>query len=232
MDRGAEVQQALDWLRQHSSAEVRDGMLRFAIPNGNALGVRMPDIKALGKRLGPDQPLAEALWDSGVYEGRMLASFVGDKATITPERMDSWCAEFDSWAITDAMGFNLFDRTPHAWAKVAEWSGRGPEFEKRAAFAILWGLSVHDKRAPDQPFLNALELVEREADDPRNFVKKAVNMALRGIGKRSRTLHAAALETSRKLSASADPTARWVGRDALRELSGESVTRRIAGKLA
>ena len=128
------------------------------------------------------------------------------------------------------MCFDLFDRTPHAWDKVTEWSSKRNEFEKRTAFALLWSLTVHDKRAGDAPFLNGLVLIERAADDGRNFVKKAVNMALRAIGKRNPALHAAAVETARRLAQSPEAAPRWVGQDALRELRSPSVMRRLAAK--
>src|ERR671912_1359410 len=211
-----QVQFALAWLKRRSTRATLEGMARYAIPSAHAYGVAMRDIKALGQTLGRSQPLAVALWDTGVYEARMLASFVGDPQQLTPAQMDRWCRTFDNWAFCDAMSFNLFDRTPHAWAKVAEWSTRRREFEKRTAFALLWSLTVHDKTAADGPFLHGLALIEREAGDERHFVKKATNMALRAIGKRNRTLTAAAMLVARRLADSQDPTARWVGKDALR----------------
>ncbi|HEX9391859.1 MAG TPA: DNA alkylation repair protein [Usitatibacteraceae bacterium] len=223
---GDEVETALKWLKRHGSKATLDGMARYAIPSDKAYGVAMKDIKALGKQLGHNHALALALWDTAVYEARMLASFVGDPAKLTSAQMDRWCKDFDNWAFCDAMCFNLFDRTPHAWAKVAEWSGKRNEFEKRTAFALLWSLTVHDKRAGDEPFLQGLKLIEGAAGDERNFVKKAVNMALRAIGKRNPALRAAAVETARRLAASADATARWVGKDALRELTGPAPARR------
>ena len=214
-----QVQSALEWLKSHSTKATRDGMARYAIPSDHAYGVAMRDIKALGKELGKNHPLAVALWATGVYEARMLASFVGDPEKLTPAQMDRWCRDFDNWAFCDAMSFNLFDRSPHAWTKVNEWSNRRKEFEKRTAFALLWSLSLHDKSAPDERFLHGLTLIEREATDERNFVKKAVNMALRAIGRRNRTLKSAAVEVARRLAVSENPTARWVGKDALRELT-------------
>jgi 3-methyladenine DNA glycosylase AlkD len=198
-------------------------MARYAIPSENALGVAMRDIKALGTKLGRNHDLAGALWATGVYEARVLCSFVGDPAKLTPAQMDRWCKDFDNWAICDTICFNLFDRSPHAWAKVTEWSSRRGEFEKRTAFALLWSLSMHDNRADDKQFVRSLALIERAADDERNFVKKAVNMALRAIGKRSRALNTAALATARRLAASEDVTARWIGRDALKELTSRRV---------
>jgi 3-methyladenine DNA glycosylase AlkD len=187
----------------------------------------MKDIKALGKTLGRNQPLARELWDTGVYEARMLASFVGDPTLLSSVQMDRWCKEFDSWAICDTMCFNLFDRTPHAWTKVKQWSSKRREFEKRAAFALLWSLAVHDKAAADELFVKGFSLIEREADDERNFVKKAVNMALRAIGKRNRALNVGAVAVARRLADSEHATQKWVGKDALRELTSTAVTRRL-----
>lgn len=226
----ARVQSALTWLKAHSSKAALDGMARYAIPSDHAYGVAMKDIKALGAEMGRDHALALALWDTGVYEARMLASFVGDPAQLTAAQMDRWCKEFDNWAFCDAMSFNLFDRSPHAWAKVARWSKRRNEFEKRTAFALLWSLSVHDKTAGDQAFIDGLAIIEREAGDERNFVKKAVNMALRAIGKRNRVLNDAAVAVARRLAGSENATAKWVGKDALRELTSPGVKKRVASK--
>ena len=222
-----QVRFALRWLKRHATKATLEGMARYAIPSDRAYGVAMKDIKALGKTLGRNQRLAAALWATGVYEARMLASFVGDPGQLTSAQMDRWCRDFDNWAFCDAMSFNLFDRAPHAWAKVAEWSARRNEFEKRTAFALLWSLTVHDKAAGDELFEQGLALIEREAGDDRNFVKKATNMALRAIGKRNRALNSAAVTVARRLANSEDATARWVGKDALRELTSRAVTRRL-----
>ena len=222
-----EVKSALSWLQGKSTQSTLDGMARYAIPSKDALGVAMRDIKALGKQLGCNQELAEALWNTGVYEARMLASFVGDPIVITAAQMDRWCKQFDNWAFCDAMCFNLFDRSPHAWAKVGQWSGSEAEFVKRTAFALLWSLSVHDKGAGNAPFLQGLVLVENAAEDDRNFVRKAVNMALRAVGKRNRTLNGSAVTVARKLASSSNATARWNGKDALRELTSASVIERL-----
>jgi 3-methyladenine DNA glycosylase AlkD len=223
-----QVRSALAWLKSHASKANLEGMARYAIPSDRALGVAMRDIKALGAELGRNQELASALWDTGIYEARMLASFTGDPTRLTSAQMDRWCKEFDNWAICDAMCFNLFDRTPHAWAKVKQWSGKKAEFEKRTAFALLWSLTVHDKRAGDELFIEGIALIEREASDARNFVKKAVNMALRAVGKRNPALHAEAVEAARRLAGSEDATERWVGKDALRELTSPAMAGRLA----
>jgi len=190
----------------------------------------MGDIQALARKLGRDHELAAELWKSGCYEARMLTSYVDEPDKVTAAQMDRWACDFDNWAICDTVCFALFDRTPHAWSKVEQWSDRTAEFVKRAAFALLWGLTVHDKKAGDDPYLRALPLIERAATDERNFVKKAVNMALRAIGKRNATLHAAALKVAEGLGSSTDATARWVGKDALRELRSPAVLRRLKSK--
>ncbi len=203
-------------------------MARYAIPPTNAFGVSMSNIQSLAKQLGRSHELAAALWSTGWYEARMLASFVDEPASITPAQMDRWCRDFDNWAVCDTVCFVLFDRTPHAWRKVEQWSTKRDEFVKRAAFALLWGLTVHDKAAGDEQFIHGLLLIERAANDDRNFVKKAVNMALRATGKRNPPLHAAAVATAERLAASTEPAARWVGKDALRELTSAKVIARLA----
>jgi 3-methyladenine DNA glycosylase AlkD len=165
-----------------------------------------------------------------LVRGSDAASFVDDPALVTAAQMDRWCRDFDNWAICDTVCFALFDRTLYAWPKVAQWSGRRDEFVKRAAFALLWGLTMHDKRADDAPFVESLHLVERAADDDRNFVKKSVNMALRAIGKRSPALHAAALAVAKRLALSEDASSRWIGKDAVRELESAGVRARLAGR--
>jgi 3-methyladenine DNA glycosylase AlkD len=214
-------------LKRMGSKSVRDGMARFAIPSDNAFGVPVGQMRDYAKRLGRNHDLAADLWAAGWYEARMLAAFVDDPQLVTPAQMDRWCRDFDSWAICDHACFHLFDRTPHAWKKINDWSSRKEEFVKRAAFATLWGLTVHDKTAADALFADSLTLIERAATDDRNFVKKAVNMALRAIGKRNAFLHSAALATAQRLAASSDPTSRWNGKDALRELKNATTLRRI-----
>jgi 3-methyladenine DNA glycosylase AlkD len=219
-------------LRRKGTKKVREGMARFAIPSDKAVGVTVADLQKLAKQIRKEQhrqrhDLALALWQTDVYEARMLATLVDDPAQVTPAQMDRWCQDFDNWAICDTACFHLFDRTPHAWKKVKQWSSRKPEFEKRAAFAVLWGLTVHDKQADDAPFAQSLPLIENAATDERNFVKKGVNMALRAIGKRSQSLNFAAITVAERLAASNDATARWVGKDALRELTSKSLQQRL-----
>jgi 3-methyladenine DNA glycosylase AlkD len=199
---------------------------RFAIDAPSGLGVSMANLQKIAKRLGRDHDLAAALWETGVYEARMLASLVDDPAQVTPLQMDAWRAEFDNWAIVDTVCFKLFDQSPHAFAKIGEWAALNDEFGRRAAFALLACLALHDKGADDRPYLEGLALIERAASDDRNFVKKAVNWALRAIGLReSPALKAAALEAARRLAASPEPSARWIGKDAARALTKATVVR-------
>lgn len=218
------------WLVANGSKRGRDGMARYAIPSDKAYGISVGALRQQAKRLGPNHELALALWDTDRYEARMLATFVDEPERVTAAQMDRWCRDFDNWAIVDTACFALFDRTPHAWAKVAQWARSRDEFVKRAAFALLWSLTVHDRVSGDQPFLRALALIERGAADDRHFVSKAVNMALRATGKRSAALNAAAIATARRLATSTDAAPHWVGQHALRELTGASVKRRLAAK--
>ena len=222
------VEATLTWLKQRGSKKVRDGMARYAIPSDRAFGVPVGVLRARGKQLGPDHALAEALWQSGWYEARMLATFVDDPAQVTAAQMDRWARDFDNWAVCDTACFALFDRTPHAWRKVTQWAPRQGEFVRRAAFALLASLTVHDRQADDAAFARGLVLVERAATDPRNFVMKAVNWALRSVGKRSRGLNQAAVAVAERLAGATEPAPRWIGKHALRELTGASVRRRLA----
>jgi len=220
------------WLDRQGTRHTRDGMARYGIPQDKAFGVPVGTLKKEAHRLGPDHGLAVALWKTGWYEARMLAAFVDDPARVTSAQMERWCRDLDNWAICDTVCFALFDRTRFAWGKVALWAVRRDEFVRRAAFALLWGLTVHDKKAADASFLNGLRLIERAATDERHFVKKGVNMALRAVGKRNAALNAAAVTLARRLAASSSPAARWVGSDALRELTGPSVRRRVRSRAA
>ncbi len=220
--------QALAELERRADPAILAGMSRYAIPSHNALGVPMAAIQDLGRQIGRDHGLAHALWDSGGYEARTLAAFVADPKILTPQEMDRWRADFDSWALCDSLCFKLFDRSPHAWAKVEEWRNLNDEFGRRAAFALIASLALHDKRKDDAPFLEALTFIEAAATDGRNFVKKAVNWALRAIGWRNAALHTAALAMAQRLAGSADPTSRWIGKDAVRQLNSPATLKRMA----
>lgn len=224
------VDEVVAALRRMGTKKTRDGMARYAIPSDNAFGVPVGVMRNYGKRLGRDHELAAALWETGWYEARMMAAFVDDPASVTVGQMEKWSREFDSWAICDTVCFHLFSRTPHAWEKVATWSKRRDEFVKRAAFALLASLVLRDKDADVERFAQGLAVIERAADDERNFVKKSVNWALRTIGKRNAALHAVAVEVARRLAESTVPASRWVGKGALRELTSPAVIRRLASR--
>jgi 3-methyladenine DNA glycosylase AlkD len=226
-----QVQAVLKSLKRLAGKRVLEDMSkRYGIYTSKALGVSMSNIQKVARPLGRNHELAAALWETGWYEARMLTSFIDEPARITSAQMDRWARDFDHWGIVDTLCFNLFDRTPHAWRKVTEWSNQEAEFVKRAGFALLWSLTVHDKHAADEQFLQGLVFIERAADDERHFVKKAVNMALRAIGKRNPELNAAAVTVARRLADSPESAAQWVGKDALRELTSVSVTRRLASR--
>jgi 3-methyladenine DNA glycosylase AlkD len=224
-----QVNEILASLRRLADKRVLEDMsTRYGIYTSKAFGVSMSNIQKVAGPLGRNHELAAALWETGWYEARMLTSFVDDPALVTSEQMDRWCRDFDNWGIVDTLCFNLFDRTPHAWRKLAQWCKQEEEFVKRAGFAMLWSLTVHDKQASDDQFIQGLVLILRGANDERHFVKKAVNMALRAIGKRNAVLNSAAVAIARRLAESSAPAARWVGKDALRELTSPAVANRLA----
>ena len=229
-----EVQAVVSSLEQMGTQRDRENLARFGITANKAFGVSMANVQVLAKRLGRNHELAAALWDTGWYEARLLTSFVDEPARVTPAQMDRWCRDFDNWGVCDTLCFHLFDKTPHAWAKVAKWSHSRHEFVKRAAFALLASLALHDKRAEDESFARCLPLIERAATDERNFVKKGVSWALRLIGRRNLVLNTAAVDLARRLSTSSEAAARWVGKDALRELTSPAtqarLVRRYTGK--
>lgn len=221
------VGESLAWLDRKGTRKNREGMARYGIVSPKAFGVSMATMQSLAKKLGKDHDLALALWDTGWYEARILCAFVDEPERVSAPQMDRWARDFDNWAVCDTLCFKLFDRTPHAWKKAEQWSGRSAEFVKRAGFALLASLALHDKKAPDGPFLKSLKLISREAHDERNFVKKGVSWALRSIGHRNANLHAAAVRLATRLSESTDSAERWVGKDALRDLLRPAVTRRF-----
>jgi 3-methyladenine DNA glycosylase AlkD len=227
----AEVKSALAALEAQSDARIlREMGPRYGIHTAKAFGVSVAKIRELAKRIGRSHDLAAALWATGWYEARMLACFVEDPAQVSPAQMERWCKDFDNWAICDTACFHLFDHTPHAFEKVEAWAGRRDEFVKRAAFALLASLALHDKAARSEAFVRCLPLIEKAATDPRNFVKKAVNWALRAVGQKRPELSVRARALAQRLASSADATARWVGKGALRELSSVSARKGVAAR--
>lgn len=224
-----DVDAVLAALKRKGSKRVREEMApRYGIVAKDAYGVAMADIKALAKHIGTDHALALALWKTGNYEARLLCSMIAAPEAVTPALMESWRRDFDNWGVTDTLCFNLFDRTPHAFAKVKAWAKLNDEFGRRAAFALLACLALHDKKAKDADFLACLPLTAKAAADGRNFVKKAVSWALRAMGGRSIALNKAVLAQARALAASEDPAERWVGKDVLKDLSRPAAKARLA----
>ena len=217
-------------LRAQANDENVAGMARYGINPDQTLGITIPALRAMAKRIGVDHELALGLWSTGIHDARTLAGMIDDPAQVTPEQMDLWASEFDSWDVCDQVCGNLFDRTPFAFSKVHEWSRRDEEFVRRAAFALLAALSVHDKRATDEAFIACLPLIVADSTDERNFVKKAVNWALRQIGKRNVALNVSAIELAREIQRIDSKAARWIASDALRELTSDKVQQRLERK--
>ncbi len=207
---------------------------RYAIKTPKWFGIRVPELKAFSrevKKLVDDRhATALELWKSGIYDVRAVAFMIDDPKKVTPEQMDAWAKDFDNWATVDGACSYLFCRTPYAYEKAVEWAKRKPEFEKRAAFALMAFLAVHDKKAQDDKIAAFLPLIEKHSDDNRNFVKKAVNWALRQIGKRSLELNKLAVETAVRIKEQGTPSARWIASDALRELENAAVRERLKRK--
>jgi len=203
-------------------------MARFGIPSRNRLGVAVPELRKLARETGRDHALAIGLWRTGIPDARILASMLDEPGKVTSAQMEVWARCFDSWDVCDQVCMNLFDRTPFAWAKVRSWAGRREEFVKRAAFSLIASLASHDKEARDSAFIALFPLIRRASADDRNFVRKAVNWALRGIGKRNRALNRAAVRAARNIARLDSRAARWIAADAIRELESAAVRRRLA----
>jgi len=222
-----DVLQAIDAL---ASGHVLESMKRFGILTDNARGVNTPALKALARNIGRDHQLAQKLWATGIFEARAIAAMIDEPDEVTRRQVEAWARDLNSWAICDACCCYLFRKTPFAWEKAAAWAGRKPEFVKRAGFALMAYLAVHDKAAADEQFVQLLPVIERESDDDRPFVRKAVNWALRQIGKRNLRLHVLATAAAERIKARGTRSARWIAADALRELRNPKVAARIRAK--
>jgi 3-methyladenine DNA glycosylase AlkD len=207
--------------------EAVKGMERFGINVKNTYGVPIPELRNIAKEVGRNHQLAQSLWSSEVHEARLLATIIEDPQMVTEEQMERWVKEIDSWDICDACCGNLFDKTPFAYRKAVDWSSRKEEFVKRAGFVLMAELAVHDKKASDEKFLEFLPLIKKESTDERNFVRKAVNWALRQIGKRNSNLNEACVKTAKEIQKINSKSAKWIASDALIELTSESVKLRL-----
>ncbi len=223
--------QILDELASRGKLENLEGMKRFGITPRNGLGVPMPELRSMAKKLGKDHGLAQELWASEVHDARILACLIDDPKQVTEEQLEAWVNDFYSWDLCDQCCMNLFDRSPLAYHKVEEWSGKEEEFVRRAAFSLAASLAVHDKKASDEKLASLLPFIEKAAIDDRNSVKKAVNWALRQIGKRNLALNQLALESAERIKKLDSKSARWIASDALRELKSEAVQVRLKRKM-
>jgi 3-methyladenine DNA glycosylase AlkD len=226
----SQVDEILRKLEKRGSKANRDGMARYGIVADKVFGVSVETIRSMAKEVGKDHDLALALWDTGWYEARMMTPFIDEPSRVTSSQMDAWARDFDNWAICDGLCFHLFDKTGHKWKKIQQWSSRKDEFVKRAAFALLAGVALHDKKETDAPFMKSLSLIERAADDERNFVKKGVSWALRSVAHRNKSLHAASLDLATRLAESDDKTERWIGKDVIKDITRPSILQKVAKK--
>ena len=225
---GIQYNDIIKKLESLSDPEAVKGMARFGINPENTYGVSIPNLRKIAWEVGKDHALAQQLWTSGIHEARILAGMIDDPKMTTEEQMESWVKDFDSWDVCDQCCSNLFDKTKFAHQKADEWSRREEEFVKRAGFTLMAALAVHDKKAADEDFLKFLPIIKGESTDDRNFVKKAVNWALRQIGKRNLNLNKIAIKTAEEIQQIDSKSARWIAADAIRELTGETVQSRLA----
>jgi len=214
-------------LKSLSDPSAVAGMKRFGISTDNTYGISTPNLRKISEEIGRDHQLAEQLWVSGIHEARILACMIDDARMVTEGQMEGWAKGFESWDVCDQCCGNLFDKTKFAYQKAKEWSSRKEEFVKRAGFVLMAELAVHDKKTADEEFLNFLPIIKRESVDDRNFVKKAVNWALRQIGKRNKNLNAEAIETANEILKIDSRSSRWIASDAVRELTNDAVKKRL-----
>jgi 3-methyladenine DNA glycosylase AlkD len=223
----ASVKDVLDKLQSKAQPEQLKGMAKYGMTVEQRLGVSVPDMRKLAKEIGRDHKLALDLWRTGIAEARIVAAMVGDPDKLTEEQMEDWVKGINSWDVCDQMCMNLFEKNQLAWKKIVDWSEREEEFVKRTAFSLIACLAWHDKKASDEKFIELFPIIIREATDERNFVKKAVNWALRNIGKRNLNLNEAAINTAKEIQRLDSKAARWIASDAIRELESESIQKRL-----
>jgi 3-methyladenine DNA glycosylase AlkD len=230
--RSERCESAVQDLRLLADPDTVAGMSRFGISSKGALGVPLPEIRAMARRLGKDHGLALELWETGLHEAKLLASMVAEPSETDRPLMEDWVRGFDSWDVCDQVCSNLFSRTRHAYAVIPDWTEAEEEFVRRAGFVMMACLAVHDKKAEDEAFIDFFPLIERGSGDNRNFVKKAVNWAIRQIGKRNLHLRLECVRLAEKVREQGSPSARWIASDTLRELSSPIVLARLEAKRA
>ena len=222
-----QAEEVISRLKGLANPENVEGMARFGINSRSTLGISLSTLRPLAREMGKDHGLAQQLWDSGIHEARILASIIGKPAQVTEEQMEAWVGDLDSWDVCDQVCMNLWGKSPYAYQKAHEWSTREEEFVKRAAFALMVALAIHDKKASDERLEEFFPVIKAQAPDNRNFVRKAVNWALRQIGKRNLSLNRKAIAIARQILDSGVRPARWVASDALRELTSEKIQSRL-----
>ena len=225
-----QYEKLLKKLKSMEKAENVVGMVRYGINPKNNLGISIYKLRPIAKEIGKNHDLALKLWNSGIHDARLLACFIDNPEKVTSKQMDLWAYNFDSWDICDQACTSLFDLTPLAWEKIIQWSKHEKEFVKRGAFSLIAGLAVHDKNANDKMFEKLFPIIIRESNDDRNYVKKAVNWALRNIGKRNKVLNKKAIETAKNILKIESKTARWIANDAIKELTSQKVLKRFEKK--
>ena len=219
--------QIIHQLKQMSNPQNVAGMVRFGIRTESALGIPVPELRKFAREVGSNHLLAQQLWQTNIHEARLLAAFIDDPRQVNKQQMEQWALDFNSWDICDQVCNHLFRKTPFAHQMALKWSRAQAEFVKRAGFVLMAVLAVHDKKSGDQPFLDFLKIIQQESQDERNFVKKAVNWALRQIGKRNLSLHQAALKTAEQINQIDSKSAGWIATDALRELRSEKILSKL-----
>ena len=224
------LKEVIKKLESKASPSNLEGMARFGMATENRLGLPVPEMRKIAKEIGKDHKLGLELWKTGYAEARIVAGFISEPEKLTEEQMDDWVKDFDSWDVCDQLCASLFDKSPLAWKKVYDWSDREEEFVKRGSYALIACLAWHDKEAEDQKFIDTFPLIKKASTDDRNFVKKAVNWALRNIGKRNRNLNKAVLKLAKDIKKLDTKPARWIANDAIRELESEAVQNRLSKK--
>lgn len=218
-------------LRNHASEKNRKGMARFGINPKGTLGVSTVVLRKMAKDIGKNQELSLRLWDSGIHEARLLAAFIGEPDKVTEKQMEKWVKDIDSWDVCDQLCGNLFDKTPFAYKKIYQWVKREEEFVRRTGFVLMATLSVHDKKAVNKKFEEFFPLIKKYSIDERNFVKKAINWALRQIGKRNLALNKKAIKLAKEIQKIDSKSARWITNDAIRELTSDPIQQRLKNSL-
>jgi len=223
------VEDVLERLKKKARPDQLEGMARYGMTVEKRLGISIPELRTLAKEIGKDHRLALKLWKTGIDEARILASMIGDYQKLTEVQMEDWVKDINSWDVCDQVCMNLFEKSPLAWKKIRDWSGREEEFVKRTAFSLIACLAWHDKKTEDEKFIALFPVIREGATDERNFVKKAVNWALRNIGKRNRNLNKETIEVAKEIQRLDSKAARWIAADAIKELESEAVQKRLKG---